>query len=187
MTIIETITSRRSIRRFKKEYITNEELHAILDAGNMAPSGNNKQPWHFTVIKNSELINTLNVDGKKCCVEVPIPFVQKVGLNPRFNMFYGAPQIIVVSKLNDSVTPEQDCAAATQNILLAAESLNIGSCWVGYIGIGFSTPWFMEKYRTLLKLPENATPLYVIALGYKNMTYKKPIFRRDSGFFDIIS
>jgi len=184
--VIETIKMRRSIRKFKQEPVEREKILAILEAGNFAPSGHNMQPWHFTVVENSSLIREMNDETKVLLKKFPVPFVQIVGENPKFHIYYKAPQIIVVSSLQEGVTPIEDISAATQNMLLAAQSLGVGACWVGYVGVGFIDVEFTKRWREKLMLPVNATPQFAIALGYPDMKYLKPLKRKKRENITII-
>ncbi len=183
--VLDVIKNRRSIRKFKQEPITEEELFCLLEAGNFAPSGHNEQPWHFTVLKNRALIDELSSDVKKACVDFPEPFIQSMAKNEAFHVFYHAPTVIIVSSTPNGMTKVEDCSAATQNILLAAESLNIGTCWIEFINIGFANAEFNAKYLAKLQIPEGATPMMAIALGYKDMP-NIPVKRKHERCYNIV-
>lgn len=119
--IIETILSRRSIRKYKGEQIKDDELSSIIEAGKFAPSAMNQQSWHFTVIQNKEIIDKINEICKKNMNRAE---------NKDLNLFYNAPTLIIVSGDEKAVAPECDCSLAMENMFLAAASLNIGSCWI---------------------------------------------------------
>jgi hypothetical protein len=70
-------------------------------------------------------------------------------------------------------------------MLLAAESLDIGTCWNGVISLGFNDPEFLAKYRPILKLKENMTPLHAIAIGHKDIHPPMPK-RVNDPFFTIV-
>ena len=65
--------------------------------------------------------------------------IKKMANNDKFNIFYGAPTVIVVSGRDNAIMPQVDCAAATENMLIAAESLDIGACWNGIVGFLFNS------------------------------------------------
>jgi nitroreductase len=165
--VISNILSRRTTRKFTSEAINPEMISAIVEAGIYAPSGHNAQPWHFTVIRNPELLKELNLATKEEAKNYPDPTVQKMANNEGFNLFYNAPVLIVVSGMKTgAVMMRDDCAAATQNMLLAAESLGLGACWNGMMAFLFNSPKGAE-YTEKLGIPENYTPLYAVALGHK--------------------
>ena len=96
---------------------------------------------------------------------------RKMGSNEKYNCFYHAPTVILVSGKDNERSKVIDCSAATQNMLLAAEALNIGSCWVELVSLAFVGPQAQEL-REKLNLPEGYTPLYSVLLGYKDMEGK---------------
>jgi len=163
--VLTAIKNRRSVRQYRPEQITKEELDAILEAGMWAPSSHNSQPWHFTVIQDPAKIKQLSDETKKILATSEIDWVRKIGLSDR-NIFHGAPTVVIVSgHQGDSFEPIVDCAAAIQNMLLAAESLDIGSCWNGLVRFYFNT----EAGRKFVPLPEGYIPYYAVSLGYKKV------------------
>ncbi len=163
--VLDIIKSRRSNRAFKKDIqIPNEELEKILEAGIWAPSGHNHQPYFFTVIQNKELIKDLNYLSKESGKNFTDEIIKKMCENETFNIFYDAPTVIIVSYDKEAVTPIEDTSAAVQNILLAAESLGIASCWIGIPKKYFFEITAEEKEK--FGIPEGFIPCNVIALGY---------------------
>ena len=183
--VLETIKNRRSIRKYLPKQIKNENLDIILESAIYAPSGGNNQPWHFTVVQNREFIDFMNEESKKLMVKdkelmdllnaesKKLPdFEERIttlGKSENFNIFYDAPTVIVVSGKKETVSSFADCCAAIQNMLIAAESLDIGSCWVGLARFFFEDPENIEK----LNLPPNYEPYYAVCLGYKDSSNNK--------------
>jgi len=180
--VLETIKNRRSIRKYLPEQIKDEELEMILEAAIYAPTASNEQPWHFTIIQNKEFINMMNSESKKL-MEQNKELIDKInseskkltknmsneGLekmikSPNFNIFYHAPTVIIVSGRKNSKYSINDCCAATENMLIAAESVDIGSCWIGLSRFFFQNPKNVEK----LNLPEDYEPYYAVTFGYKD-------------------
>jgi len=161
--VLRNIKSRRSIRKYRNEQIKDEELEMILESAIYAPTGGNDQPWHFTVVQNKELIDEMNKKCKKAMVEVPVDWIAKMGKAENLHIFYNAPTVIVVLGKEDATSPLPDCCAAIQNMLLAAESIGIGSCWIGL------ARFFFEDKENIKKLgvPEGYKPYYGVSLGYK--------------------
>lgn len=176
---LKIIRQRRSIRKFKSEQLKDVEVQEIIEAGLYAPSAHNDQSWNFTVIQNSELIAELNIEAKEAAKDCPDEMIKKMANNERFNIFYGAPTLIIVSGRNNAIMPQIDCAAATENMLIAAESLNIGSCWNGIIGFLFNGSK-VEEYKKKLNIPEGYTPYYGIAFGYKDMLAANAPARKEN-------
>lgn len=164
--VIKNILKRRSCRMFKEDKIDKSILLEIIKAGTYAPSAMNQQPWHFTVISNKELIDQLSFSTKEILKNHDLEYVRKYGNNEKFHVFYNAPSIILVSHTENAYEPKVDCAAATQNMLLAAESLGIGSCWVELVSFLFEKETEVSKK---LEIPNGYKPLHAIALGYSKL------------------
>jgi nitroreductase len=140
---IDVIMNRRSIRSYKPEQIKDDELNTILEFGINAPSAMNKQSWEIRVIQNPDILK--KIEGS----------------------FHNAPTLIVIASADDNFFSPVDCGLLGQNILLAAETLDIGTCVVGNI-IGFlNSPEGADVVKSL-ELSEGYKPLYGIAVGYKN-------------------
>lgn len=165
---LSVIRNRRTTRKFKPEQIKDEEIQVIIEAGLYAPSAHNKQSWNFTVLQNPELMEEINIKSKDIGRNYPDELIRKMANNDLYNTFYGAPTVIIVSGDVNGTLPQVDCAAATENMLIAAEALDIGSCWNGFVGILFQSEQGAQ-YKTKLNIPEGYTPYYAILLGYKDV------------------
>lgn len=161
--IFEVIKKRRSVRSYKPDYVEREKIEKILDAAIWAPSSHNSQPWHFTVIKNDGLGKELNEATKLILLKSDSELLQKLGKRP--DLFYGAPIVVVVSGLSKLSTSIIDCSAATENMLLAAEYLGLGTCWNGLVTNLFLKDPGHEVIKKL-QIPEDYSPLYAVAVGY---------------------
>jgi nitroreductase len=166
---LKIIKQRRSIRSFKAEQIKAEELQAVLEAGMYAPNAGD-QAWHFTVIQNKEMLDKINFAAKEAVKQLNIEGIREIANNEEYNCLYGAPTLIIVSGNEQAPIPlEADCASATQNLLLAAESIGLGSCWIYFVIFAFNSPQGPEL-RKELKIPEGYRPYYSAVLGYKKDT-----------------
>ncbi|MEL7567103.1 MAG: nitroreductase family protein [Dehalobacterium sp.] len=164
---LKIIKQRRSVRSYKDEQIKEEELQAVLEAGLYAPNAGD-QAWHFTVVQNKEILDRLNLAAKEAAKQMDIDHLRELGNDDKFNCLYGAPTLIIVSGSEQIPVPmEADCAAATQNLLLAAESIGLGTCWIFFVMLAFYSPQ-REQIRKELKIPEGYKPYYSAVLGYKN-------------------
>lgn len=177
---LKIIKERRTTRKFKLEQIKDEELKEIIDAGLYAPSAHNQQSWNFTVIQNKKVIQELSSSTKEMAKNIPDEMIRKMANNEKFNIFYDAPTVIIVSGKEENMMPEVDCAAATQNMLLAAESLDIGACWNGFVTLLFNNEEGFKKYKNTLQIPEGFKPYYAVALGYKEVRMTKAPTRREN-------
>ena len=161
--VLKAIAGRRSLRRFKPDQIPDADLQAIIDAGLAAPSGHNDQSCFFTVIQNRELAKEISDGSKAEMRKIPVPWIAEAGKNEQYHIFYEAPTIIIVSARKDTVSPAADVCAAIENMLIAAESLGIGSCWIGFAKFYFNRPERAKKCG----LPEGYEVHWGISLGYK--------------------
>lgn len=135
--VIETIKNRRSVREYQETQITDEELEKILESAIHAPTGHNDQPWHFTILQDKDLINQINDGAKEVMSQMDVKWISQMGQTENLHIFHKAPTVIIVSARKDAVTPIPDCSAAVQNMLLSAESMDIGSCWIGFAKFHF--------------------------------------------------
>lgn len=156
MDVLEAIFTRRSIRKFLDKKISESDVNLILQAGMYAPSANNGQTWRFVVINERELLDS-------------IP-----SFHPWSQMCLQAPLVIMVcafvpsGKLYEMWV--QDCAAATQNILLAAHALGLGGVWLGV----HPREERIAGARNLVGLPDEIHPFSLIALGYPDELPETP-------------
>jgi nitroreductase len=145
---MEVIFTRRSIRKFRSEPVDTDELNIILKAGMYAPSARNQQPWHFIVINSVPL---------KEAIMKAHPYASMLGEAPLAILVCGDPTL---EKSHGYWSI--DCSAATQNILLAAHSLGIGSVWLGV----HPRKERKDAISQILRLPEHIEPFALVALGY---------------------
>jgi nitroreductase len=139
MDTLEAIRKRRSVRNFTGESVPREDLETIVDAGRLAASGGNRQPWDFIVITNRETIDELKVAAQ---------WMENAGA------------IIAVVLDPASRWWVEDGAAAVENMLIASTALGYGSCWLeGY------TLLREEEFKALLGVPAQKRLLTLIPIG----------------------
>jgi nitroreductase len=155
MDTIDAILTRRSVRKYTSEPLTDEQVETLLKAAMYAPSGGNRQPWHFVVIRSREAL-------------------EGVAKFHEYASFLGQAQLgILVCAEEKLARPGRwimDCAAATQNILLAAHALGLGACWIGIQ----PEPGRIEGFRALANLPEGVHPVSLVAVGHPGETHPQP-------------
>lgn len=164
---LNVIKNRRSIRRYKPQQIADHELQEIMKAAIYAPSAMNQQKWHFSVIQNKDVLDKMESILKENLSNSGIDFFEKNAANPDFRTFYNAPTVVLVSGEENNRTIQLDCGLASENIALAAASLNIGSCIITSSGFLFAS----EKgnaMRVELGIPDGYKHICTIALGYKD-------------------
>lgn len=163
---LKNIGNRRSIRTFLPEQINGTDMQAIIEAGIYAPSATNKQPWHFTVIERKDIIDKLSEAFKEIAIKSDNEYIRKFGENEEFHVFYNAPTVVLVSGDKNNEYALVDCAAAEENMLIAAESLGIGSCWIGLIAYLLNSEEG-KKFVEELEIPEGFKQIHAFCLGYK--------------------
>lgn len=163
---LKVIQRRRSIRAYRPEQIANQELEAILEAAIWAPSAMNQQKWHFTVIQNKDMLQRITDVAREVMKAGPERMAQRAA-SPDFSPFFHAPTVIVITGDSTGRFVRIDCSLAAQNIALAAESLNIGSCIMTSPELIFKS----EKGKELLVelgVPEGYAHVCTVALGYRD-------------------
>lgn len=168
--VLDNIKSRRSVRTYKGNLLKKEDLEAIVEAGIFAPTGHNQQAWHFTVIQDRDVIGSINQKCKELMANVKVDWIRNIAENPKADITYSAPVLIIVSAKRGALTGAIDSTAAMQNMMLAAESLNIGSCWMGLVNFIFGD----EEERAKLCIPDEYEPQVAAVFGYKADDAKKP-------------
>jgi nitroreductase len=181
--VLETIAKRRSIRQFGPGQISDADLSAILEAALQAPSGHNDQSWFFSVVQDQKLIKELSDGSKIGMQKSPIPWMAELGKSEKLHIYHHAPTVIIAAAKKDAISPLADVCAAIENMLLAATSLGLGSCWIGFTRYNFISP---EKNK-MVGIPNGYEVHYGVALGYlpKNLKTTPPA-RKYQQYFSII-
>jgi nitroreductase len=139
MDALEAIRKRRSVREYTGEPIPREDLETIVDAGRLAATGSNRQPWDFIVVTERAMIEELKVAAR---------WMEKAGA------------IIAVVMDPSSRWWLEDGSAAVENMLIASTALGYGSCWLE----GYTLPR-EEAFKTLLGIPEDRRLLTLVPIG----------------------
>jgi nitroreductase len=144
--MIKTIFSRRSIRKYTPDPVSEEDIKTLLEAAMAAPSASNRKPWHLVVVTERETLD-------------------KLADSHRYGkMLHDAPLCVAVC--GDTSASErfwvQDCSAATENLLLAATALGLGAVWLGV----HPSEERVADIRGILGIPEGVTPLNLVSVGH---------------------
>ena len=163
---IKVLKSRRSHRKYRAGQIGEAELQAIMEAAVYAPSAMNQQKWHFTVIRDREMLTKMAETIRQHLLKSPVDFFVQRAKDPSFNVFYNAPTVVIVTAEDKAMFIDFDCGTAVENIAVAAESLNIGSCVIGMATALFESEE-ADEIRKELGIPEGYRFVISVALGYK--------------------
>jgi len=180
--VLKAIKNRRSTRGYKPGQIKQEEIDLIIEAAIHAPTGHNMQPWYFTVIQDRAVIKHISDTAKSVMAKMEVDWISRAGRNPDLDITHGAPTLVIVSGRTDAVTWRTDCDAAIENMMIAAESLNIGSLWVGFAGFCFRVRGEAEK----IGVPNGYEAYYGVALGYKLDEAPQPAPKRKTDVVNYI-
>lgn len=141
MDVFEAIQKRKSVRAYEAKPVPREVVEKILEAGRLAPSANNIQPWHFIVVTD--------IEKRKV-----------ISLGPNSKFLTEAP-VVIVGCGDKQASPnwnKVDVSIALENMVLAATAEGLGTCWIG---------WFHEvKVKVLLEIPDHYTVVALLAVGY---------------------
>ena len=151
MELKDVLLKRRSIRKFKKDEISNEIIDELMHAAMSGPSACNRRPWDFYVIKNQVMLEKVKKATLFGRMEAPLAIVVCGNLTRALPMQLSSYWI-------------QDCSAAAENILLRATDLGLGSVWCGV----HPQKKAEEKLRNCLELNDKQIPLNIIWIGYPN-------------------
>ena len=156
MEILEGILTRRSVRKYTDETIPREKAEELIRYGMYAPSARNKQPWHFVLLNDAEIFKKIQT------------------FQPHTKMLEQAQWgIVVCGDEQLAHTPDYwpvDCAAATENILLAAHGMGYGAVWLGI----YPRPERVSAMKELLGLPPHIHAFSIIAVGCHNQQLSHP-------------
>jgi nitroreductase len=151
MDTIQALFTRRTVRQFTPEPVSDEDVHLLLKAAMQAPTAGNAQPWHFVVITDHAVLD-----------QIPT-FHTSAAFIPR------TPLGILICADDQIAKPGRwllDCAAAAENMLIAAHASGLGACWVGIEPV----PERIEGFRRLIGLPDSVHPVCMIAVGHPAKT-----------------
>ncbi len=155
--MLDLIKKRRSIRKYTDDPVSEDQIRAMLEAAMAAPSGNNKQPWEFIVVQDEALRQAL------------------ADTHPWANMCAGAPVVFVICGHEQASKHWiADTSAATENLLLEAAALDLGTVWIGI----YPTVEYEETVREALDIPADVRVLCLVACGHPAET-KPPHTKYD--------
>ena len=171
--IMNVMKERRSIRKFKPDMPSKEDLNQIIEAGLYAASGMGKQAAIIVAVTNKELRDKLSEMNRRIG-----------GWEKGFDPFYGAPAMLIVLAKKDWPTGIYDGSLVMGNLMLAAHDLGIGSCWIHRAKEEFETQWGMELLKSL-GIEDEYEGIGHCALGYVDGEYPNTPERKENRVYYI--
>ena len=171
MEVLDAIHHRRAIREFTRQVPDKRAIESVIEAAVHAPSAMNLQPWAFAVVLGRPRLAAISDRAKAYLLQTmatqsALEAYRDHLADPAFDIFYGAPALILVCATSSAPGASEDCALAAQTLMLAAHAAGLGTCW-----IGLSRPWLNEaEANEELGLPPAYAPVAPIILGYPKGT-----------------
>jgi nitroreductase len=167
MNINEAISGRRSTREYTTEAVDEFIIRRLINAAIQAPSAVNQQPWTFTVIRDQELLDRVSREAKAhMLATMPAgthsEHFHTILNDAKFQIFYHAPVLILISGNAPGPWIVEDCALAAENLMLAAYAEGLGTCWIGFAQGFLNTP----EGKHELGLPAGSRPVAPIIVGH---------------------
>lgn len=156
--VIETIMTRRSVRDYKEEAVDREQMAKVIECGIYAPSAINMQPWAVRVVDDKAFLDGVTEIAVKQNPEL----AEQEGFR---NFFRNAPTVAFIACPVESYSGEYDCGLLSENMMLSAWSMGIGSCCLGSV-VPVMNSEEAKPYMERLQLPEGYKLLVAIAFGY---------------------
>ena len=156
---LDVIFSRKSVRSYTDQAVTDEQIETLLRAAMAAPTGMNVQPWRFVVVRDQAVKDALAGPRGGMIAQAPVVIVV-CGETTMMRKPWGQPDAEPVEAENPFWY--EDCAAATENLLVAAEAIGLGAVWTAC----YPMPDRMEPTIAALGLPDNVKPFAVVPVGY---------------------
>lgn len=170
---LHCMATRHSTRRFKQEPVDAEKLRQVIEAGRQAPSGKNKQQNHFLVVRDPDVLDTLArlVREEFAGMEITDENSEDIGNAIRLSkkgtyvFHYHAPTLIIVANKRGYGNRYADTACAIENMMLAANALDLGSCWINQLRWLKDNPVLLD-YLCELGMQEDEQVFGSLSLGY---------------------
>lgn len=185
--VLDVIRNRRSVRAYRPEKLPRETLEAILEAGRYAPSGGNNQTSHFLVLESPAVLEELAhlVEREFCKMELREDLYSSLkssivqSKRGGYVFHYGAPALVVLANRKGYGNAMADCSVALENMMLAAASLGVGSCWINQLHWLDENP-AVRQYLEALGLEENETVCGAVSLGMPGEDIRPPLPRKGN-------
>jgi len=168
----KAIMDRRSTRGFDGTPLTEAELQNLVDAALASPSAVNRQPWHFTFVKDNALLTEFNAAAKAYMLENASPERRAAIEAPEYSPLMGAPLfVIITSPMEDQgYYPRLDCGIAVENLALSAVGMGLGSVIVGMFRDMVETTAFGAEFKKKIGVPAGNEYMIGIIIGHNTVT-----------------
>lgn len=165
MDVMTAIFERRAIRAYTPDPISHARIESLVEAAIQAPSARDLEPWAFVAFEGRERLRRMADEVREFLLASPA--VQKSEelrtrfSEPAFDVFYGAPVLLVICATSPEPQAAEDCCLAAQNFMLAARAAGLGTC-----PIGLSRPWLSQpSTKAALGIPAARVPIIPVVLG----------------------
>jgi len=167
MDLKEAIYTRRSTREYTTQPVDDKTIRELIDAAIQAPSAVNQQPWSFCVIRDRSVLSRISRHAKTHMLKTtPVGLMSHhfsaILNDANFDIFYGAPVLILISIVAEMSWATEDAALAAENLMLAARGAGLGSCWIGFAQGYLAT----GEGKAALNLPPACQPVAPIIVGH---------------------
>ena len=142
--------TRKSVRKYSGKEVSDKLLKKILECGMQAPSAVNEQPWEFVIVRDKEMLAKIPKISRFAGMTKDASVAIIICMNKKYQNIFAKGYL------------EQDCSAATENILLAVNALGLGAVWTGL----HPHEKLVEGIRKLFEIPNHVIPLCIIPIGY---------------------
>ena len=167
--VLKAITERRSTRGFESTPLTEEQIETLMSAAAASPSAMNLQSWHFTFCSDSVAITAVEEEVGRIIMDGDDDDAKQRMKGRNMEVFYNAPTVVFISSDAQSCWSDLDAGIAAENIVLAAQSIGLGSVIVGMCKIAFEGEKG-NKFKDMLKFPHGHRFSLAVALGTPNVS-----------------
>src|SRR5450755_1003467 len=166
MDVLTAIEERRAVRSYGEAAVDRKTIERLIRAAVQAPSARDLEPWAFVVFEGRERLRRFSDEAKRELLRGPeagsSPEVRTRLTDPAFDIFYGAPVLIVTCATSPASQAAEDCCLAAQNLMLAAHANGLATC-----PIGFARPWLnLPATKRGLGIAADLVPVFPLILGH---------------------
>ncbi len=166
MELMTAMLGRRATRAYTQEPVDRPTIERLIGAAVQAPSAMNWQPWAFVVFEGADRLKAFSDEAKGVLLGAGqldfSPEIRNMLSSAAFNIFYGAPVLIVICATSSEAQAAEDCCLAAQNLMLAAVEAGLATC-----PIGFARPWLnAPATKRKIGIPENYHPVLPLIVGH---------------------